>query len=149
MEDGSFSGDRLGKPAVWIKELDDEKTMTCRLCPDSGKLKQLLKMPVDITQSIRNMKIAEKENPDNGPMRKSYPGFRAKSFFGGNIVRDFVQFFEGEDFDEGDDDSEQQFKESVSVGLECLDCKRVVVFRDIRLEYDQKTAGWSLIGCRY
>lgn len=107
MEDGSFSGDRLGKPAVWIKELDDEKTMTCRLCPDSGKLKQLLKMPVDITQSIRNMKIAEKENPDNGPMRKSYPGFTAKSFFGGNIVRDFVQFFEGEDFDEGDDDSEQ------------------------------------------
>eukprot|EP01082_Thalassiosira_pseudonana_P007235 g6586.t1 g6586 contig23:811509-812809(+) len=107
MEDGSFSGDRLGKPAVWIKELDDEKTVTCRLCPDSGKLKQLLKMPVDITQSIRNMKIAEKENPDNGPMRKSYPGFRAKSFFGGNIVRDFVQFFEGEDFDEGDDDSEQ------------------------------------------
>jgi hypothetical protein len=91
MTDGSFSGDRLGKPCVWIKEIsNDGKTVIRTLCPNHGKLSDLLKIPEQIFQSIRHMKVAAKENPDDGPMRMSYPGFAAKSFFGGNVAKELL-----------------------------------------------------------
>jgi len=90
MPDGTFSGDRLGRPGVWIKELmSDECTVSCFLCPASGKLEQLLKDPKHIRHSYAHELIAEKENPDDGPLRMSYPGFRAKSYFGGRLSEQF------------------------------------------------------------
>ena len=102
LPDGSFSDKRLGKPGVWIKEvLDDEKTVSKRPCPDHGRLGALLKVPEDITQSIRHMKLAASENPDDGPLRMSYPGFMAKSYYGGNVSKKFFDIT-----DEGDENAE-------------------------------------------
>ena len=106
MPDGSFSEDRLGKPCVWVKEVsDDEKTVIRTLCPDHGKLSDLLTIPEHIFQSIRHMKLAARENPDDGPMRMSYPGFAAKSFFGGNVAKEFLDVM-NEHESEGHEDDE-------------------------------------------
>lgn len=103
MPDGTFSGERLGKPGVWIKEvLDDERTISKYLCPNHGKLSELLKIPEEICSSIRNMKLAAVENPDDGPLRMSYPGFRSKSFFGGKVAKEFFGIT-----DEGDEYAEE------------------------------------------
>ena len=74
LPNGTFSNERLGKPGVWIKEvLADETTVSKRLCPPHGKLGELLKVPEEITQSIRHMKLAASENPDDGPLRMGDP----------------------------------------------------------------------------
>eukprot|EP00804_Cyclotella_cryptica_P004500 CCRYP_017637-RA/>CCRYP_017637-RA protein AED:0.09 eAED:0.09 QI:248/1/1/1/0.75/0.6/5/471/377 len=108
MPNGSFSEDRLGKPCVWVKEVsDDGKSVIRTLCPDNGKLSDLLRIPEQIFQSIRHMKLAAKENPDDGPMRMSYPGFAAKSFFGGIVAKEFFDV-KNHDMSEGDEDEEER-----------------------------------------
>ncbi|KAL3775735.1 hypothetical protein ACHAW5_005890 [Stephanodiscus triporus] len=91
-DDGSFSGDRLGRPGVWIKEvLGDGVTMKIWQCPEAGKICDLLKVPEEIVPSVRHMKLAANLNPDDGPLRMSYPGFAAKSFFGGIVAKDYME----------------------------------------------------------
>lgn len=93
LPDGTFSEERIGRPGVWIKEVVNNGTMvSARLCPEEGKLSDLLKLPVHIEQSTRHLKLAEKSNPDDGPIRKSYPGASAKSFFGGKVTEEFAKF---------------------------------------------------------
>ena len=117
MPDGTFSEQRLGRPGVWIKEvLQDEVTVSSRLCPESGKLSNLLRIPEEILHSTRNMKKAAIENPDDGPLRTSYPGFMAKSYFGGMLTKEFSEFFsnnmeEGEN--EEDDNSDENCGEDM------------------------------------
>ena len=103
--DGSFSGERLGKPGVWIKEvLHDGCTLCVRQCPDSGSISELLRVPDDIVPSVRNMKLASDANPDDGPMRMSYPGFAAKSYFGGCVAPNYMDALAESDNDDDDDD---------------------------------------------
>lgn len=103
--DGSFSGERLGKPGVWIKEvLRDGCTLRVRQCPDSGSISQLLRVPHDIVPSVRNMKLASDANPDDGPMRMSYPGFAAKSYFGGGVASNYMDALAESDDDDDDFD---------------------------------------------
>lgn len=91
MEDGSFSADRIGKPGVWIKEvLAGKDALRAWLCPDSGNIDELLKVPEHIMPSVRHMTVAAMSNPDDGPLRASYPGFMTKSFFGGKLSRDYL-----------------------------------------------------------
>ena len=47
------------------------------------------------------MKLAASENPDDGPLRMSYPGFMSKSYYGGNVSKKFFDTTE-----EGDEDVE-------------------------------------------
>jgi hypothetical protein len=101
--DGSFSDERLGKPGVWIKEvLRDGCTLRVRQCPDSGSLSELLRVPDDIVPSVRHMKLASDANPDDGPMRMSYPGFAAKNYFGGSVAVNYMDALA-----ESDDDDEE------------------------------------------
>lgn len=104
LADGTFSEERLGKPCVWIKEVsDDEQSVIRTLCPENGKLSDLLKVSEEIFHSVRHMKLAAMYNPDDGPMRLSYPGFMAKSFFGGNVSKKFLDIMK-EASNENDDD---------------------------------------------
>lgn len=82
--------------------MDDKQTVTSTLCPDHGKLNELLNVPQEICHSIRNMKLAAIENPDDGPLRMSYPGFRSKSFYGGCVAKEFfgVMDEEGENIED-------------------------------------------------
>ncbi len=90
-DDGSFSGDRLGRPGVWIKEvLGCGTALAARPCPDRGAISGLLRVPEAIAPSARNMKLAATSNPDDGPLRASYPGFAAKSYFGGSVAGGFL-----------------------------------------------------------
>ena len=84
--------------------MHDGTLVSVRLCPEEGRLSELLKLPEDIRQSKRHLKVAAAANPDNGPLRKSYPGFSAKSFFGGKVTNEFNDFLaelkeEGEEED--------------------------------------------------
>ena len=104
MPNGTFSGERLGKPCVWIKEVsDDGETVIRTLSPNRGKLCDLLKVPEEIQHSVRHLNLAARENPDDGPLRMSYPGFMAKSFFGGNVSKKFLDALDEmyDDEDEG------------------------------------------------
>jgi hypothetical protein len=98
LPDGSFSNDRFGKPGVWIKEvvMEDDDVVTCSLCPTSGELANLLKIPEQVMSSTRNLKLAAIKNPDNGPLRMSYPGFASKSFFGGKMTKEFLDALDEE-----------------------------------------------------
>ena len=103
LPDETFSEERLGRPGVWIKECVG-KGVSLRLCPEKGKLSDLLKLPFDIGQSTYHLKVAAKNNPDDGPLRESYPGFSAKSFFGGQVSKDFANFLAEMKEDEEDDE---------------------------------------------
>lgn len=93
LSDESFSEERLGRPGVWVKEVTHGgKVVSARLCPEEGKLSDLLRMPIDIRQSKFHLAAAAKSNPEDGPLRDSYPGFSAKSFFGGKVTKEFVNF---------------------------------------------------------
>jgi len=106
MQDGSFSGERLGTPEVWIKEVVEWGTMVhCRQCPTKGKVHDLLKVPESIMQSTRHLVQAAKLNPDDGKLRMSYPGFTSKSFFGGNLAQSIM-----DDMAEGDDEDDDEEK---------------------------------------
>jgi dipeptidase E len=90
--DGSFSAERLGSPGVWIKEMVDcGQIVKCWQCPAYGKINDLLKVPESINVSIRNLHRAALLNPDDGPMRRSYPGFKSKSFYGGEVHPEFME----------------------------------------------------------
>lgn len=103
LPDETFSEERLGRPGVWIKECVG-KGVSLRLCPEKGKLSDLLKLPFDTRQSTYHLKVAAKNNPDDGPLRESYPGFSAKSFFGGQVSKDFANFLAEMKEDEEDDE---------------------------------------------
>jgi hypothetical protein len=93
LPDETFSEERVGRPGVWLKEVVHDGTLvSARLCPEEGRLSDLLKLPVDIQQSTRHLKFAAEVNPDEGPLRMSYPGFSAKSFFGGKVTKEFTDF---------------------------------------------------------
>ncbi len=109
MDDGSFSEDRIGKPGVWIKEvLGDKDALRAWLCPESGKIDELLRVPENIMPSVRHMKVATISNPDDGPLRASYPGFMTKSFFGGIVSKDYLDALLEEDDAVVDDDKPRE-----------------------------------------
>ena len=91
-DDGSFSYERLGSPGVWIKEMVDCGTrVKCWQCPSHGRIKDLLKVPETINVSIRHMNRAALLNPDDGPMRRSFPGYKSKSFYGGEVHPEYME----------------------------------------------------------
>ena len=91
-DDGSFSAERLGSPGVWIKEMVDCGTrVKCWQCPTHGKINDLLKVPETINVSIRHMNRAALLNPDDGPMRRSFPGYKSKSFYGGEVHPEYME----------------------------------------------------------
>ncbi len=93
LPDKTFSEERIGRPGVWLKEVLNDGTVSARLCPEEGRLSDLLKLPVYIEQSTRHLNYAAEVNPDDGPLRMSYPGFQAKSFYGGKVTEEFTAFF--------------------------------------------------------
>lgn len=106
LPDETFSEERLGRPGVWIKEVTHGEVVSLRLCPEKGKLSDLLKLPFKIEQSTFHLKVAAKNNPDDGPLRESYPGFSAKSFFGGQVSKEFANFLAEMKLEEEEDDDE-------------------------------------------
>lgn len=107
-DDGSFSGDRLGSPGVWIKEIVDcGQGVKCWQCPTHGQINDLLKVPETINVSIRNMNLAALLNPDDGPMRRSYPGLRSKSFYGGEVHPEFMEAMAQLSEEEEQDENEE------------------------------------------
>jgi len=113
-----FSEERKGVPGVWIKEVVmNGKMLSCRLCPREGKIGELLKVPVRVESSVRHMKVAALENPDDGPMRMSYPGFGARSLFGESGVgvgkEEFLEMVRGvaSGVEEGGSDEEEEDSE--------------------------------------
>lgn len=131
-DDGSFSGDRLGRPGVWIKEvLGDGVTMRQWQCPETGRICDLLRVPEEIVPSVRHMNLAANLNPDDGPMRMSYPaypGFATKSYFGGNLEKDYMEALtevsdEAEESDAIENDGTkrgwiQKEKEKIAAGIQ-------------------------------
>jgi hypothetical protein len=88
---------------VWIKEvLNDGCTLRIRPCPDTGSISELLRVPDAIVPSVRHMKLASNANPDDGPMRMSYPGFVAKSYFGGSVAVNYMDALAESDDDGGE-----------------------------------------------
>jgi len=70
LPDGGFSSDRLGVPGVWIKEVvsgggkGDEggSRVSTRLCPDSGRLEDILRRSIDIVEDPR-VDVCRRFNP--------------------------------------------------------------------------------------
>jgi dipeptidase E len=53
LPDGSFSPDRMGRPGIWLKKVLDDGRVHSMLCPQSGKISDLLRIPSRIRHDPR------------------------------------------------------------------------------------------------
>lgn len=53
LPDGTFSPDRAGVPGIWLKKVQDDGRVHAMLCPQSGKISDLLRIPSRIDHDPR------------------------------------------------------------------------------------------------
>ena len=65
LPDGSFCRERKGKPGIWLKNVSNAQVQE-RLCPESGRIQDLLLNPSEIIPDPR-VDECRRANPDDGP----------------------------------------------------------------------------------
>jgi dipeptidase E len=64
LPNGTFSSTREGVPGIWIKVVNEQGEVESQLCPQQGKLSELLRHPSEITPDPR-LELCRTANPAN------------------------------------------------------------------------------------
>ena len=67
LPDKTLSPERKGVPGVWLKEVGEDGRVYSKLCPESGFISDLIRVPVEINHDPR-VEVCRELNPDDAPV---------------------------------------------------------------------------------